>query len=294
VTDERADDEGVLAPSEPVLSPHQIAKREPRPRRLGLFIGGVVLAVGLAAGVAYVMLHGENPVAAPLILAPATSAAKAMPADGEQNMPSNEGVDETHTGANAKVAAAASDDATASGDHPAAGDADADQGSAGKPPPGASPAPDNASGDGTPPGSDDEGAAGNASPASAAAAGGPAPPTKSADKPAVLKARGGAISPTETEAAKPTPDPPVGPSGGVFVQVSAQKSEGAARSTYRGLQVKFPAILGKFDANIQRADLGEKGVFYRVRVGPFALADAQKICGSYKADGGSDCLIARH
>jgi hypothetical protein len=80
----------------------------------------------------------------------------------------------------------------------------------------------------------------------------------------------------------------------VFVQVSAQKSESAARSTYRGLRVKFPSILGKFDPNIQRVDLGDKGVLYRVRVGPFALADAQKICSSYKADGGSDCLIARH
>jgi len=306
VTDERADDEEALAPSEPVLSPHQAAKREHRPRRLGLFIGGVVLAVALAAGVAYVMLQGENPIAAPSILAPAISAARAMPADGEQNLPSNESVDETHTGAIAKVAAAASDDAPASGDHPAAGDADADQVSAGKPPPGASPAvaavapaepggaPANASGDATPASADDEGAAGNASPASAAAAGGPAPPTKPADKPAVLKARGGAISPTETDAGKPTPDSPVAPSGRVFVQVSAQKSESAARSTYRGLQVKFPSILGKLDPNIQRVDLGDKGVFYRVRVGPFAFADAQKICGNYKADSGSDCLIARH
>jgi hypothetical protein len=305
VTDERADDEEALPPSEPVLSPHQAAKREHRPRRLVLFIGGVVLAVALATGVAYVMLQGENPVAAPPIVAPAISAAKAMPADGEQNLPSNESVDETHTGSIGKLAAAASDEAPASGDHPAAGDADADQVSAGKPPPGASPAPvavapaepggapANASGDATP-ASDDEGAAGYASPASAAAAGGPTPPPKPADKPEVLKARGGAISPTETDAGKPTPDSPVAPPGRVFVQVSAQKSESAARSTYRGLQVKFPSILGKFGPNIQRADLGDKGVFYRVRVGPFALADAQKICGNYKADGGSDCLIARH
>jgi hypothetical protein len=34
-------------------------------------------------------------------------------------------------------------------------------------------------------------------------------------------------------------------------------------------------------------------LFYRVRVGPFAFADAQKICRSYKAVGGSDCLITQ-
>jgi hypothetical protein len=77
------------------------------------------------------------------------------------------------------------------------------------------------------------------------------------------------------------------------VQVSSQKSERAAKSTYRGLQAKFPAIFGKLDPNIQRADFDGKGVYYRVRVGPFAFADAQKICGSYKAAGG-DCLIAQH
>ena len=85
--------------------------------------------------------------------------------------------------------------------------------------------------------------------------------------------------------------PAVASSGGVFVQVSAQKSEDAAKSTYRELQVKFPNILGKLDPNILRADLGDKGVYYRVRVGPFASADAQKICGNYKAAGG-DCIIA--
>jgi hypothetical protein len=134
----------------------------------------------------------------------------------------------------------------------------------------------------------------NASPASAAAARGQTPPTKAANKPVVLAAHGGAIDLTEAKAVKPAPDSPVTPSGGVFVQVSAQKSETAARSSYHGLRTKFPTILGKLDPNIQRADLGDKGVFYRVRIGPFALADAQKICGNYKAVGGSDCLIARH
>ena len=91
---------------------------------------------------------------------------------------------------------------------------------------------------------------------------------------------------------EPTPDSPAAQLDGAFVQVSAQKSESAAKSIYRGLRVKFPAIFGKLHPNIQRADLGDKRVYYRVRVGPFALADAKKICGNYKA-AGSDCVIAR-
>jgi hypothetical protein len=109
----------------------------------------------------------------------------------------------------------------------------------------------------------------------------------------VLAGGGGAIDSADAKANKPTPNPPAAAPGRVFVQFSAQKSETAARSSYRRLQTKFSTILGKLDPNIQRADLGHKGVFYRVRVGPFALADAQKICGSYKAVGGSDCIIAR-
>jgi hypothetical protein len=91
---------------------------------------------------------------------------------------------------------------------------------------------------------------------------------------------------TPAKVGKPAPA-----SGGVLVQMSAQKSEEAAKSTYHDLQVKYPTILGSLDANIQRADLGEKGVYFRVRVGPFASADAQRICGDLKAAGGS-CILA--
>ena len=41
-----------------------------------------------------------------------------------------------------------------------------------------------------------------------------------------------------------------------------------------------------------RADLGEKGIYYRVRVGPFNDGDAARLCGDLKAAGG-DCILAR-
>jgi hypothetical protein len=80
-------------------------------------------------------------------------------------------------------------------------------------------------------------------------------------------------------------------SGAVFVQLSAQKSANAAKSTYHDLQAKFPTIFGKLDPHIQRADLGDKVVYYRLRIGPFASAEAQKVCGSYQVAGGN-CFIA--
>jgi hypothetical protein len=279
-----------------------------------VFIGGGVLAVALAASVTYVMLLGESAVATPPIAA--VSPPKVVVSD-KSDMPPNQSVDGAQTPDKTKlvtpgVGKVASDNAAASGnDHPAAGvasasDAKADQVSAGKPPPDASPAPAaialaepggvpaSASGDATPASDDGAGAGGNASAASAANAIGSPPPAKPADKPAAPAGRGVVIGPAKAKASKATLGSPVAPPGRVFVQFSAQKSETAARSSYHRLQTKFPTILGKLDPNIHRADLGDKGVFFRVRIGPFALADAQKICGRYKAGGGGDCLIARH
>lgn len=81
-------------------------------------------------------------------------------------------------------------------------------------------------------------------------------------------------------------------SGGALVQVSAQRSEEAARTTYRDLQARYPGILGPYQAAIIRADLGDRGVYYRVRIGPFSNSDAARLCEDLKAAGG-DCLVAR-
>ena len=55
----------------------------------------------------------------------------------------------------------------------------------------------------------------------------------------------------------------------------------------------FPAVLGKLDPQIQQADLGAKGIFYRVRVGPWAARkEAVEVCESLKAAGGN-CFVAK-
>ncbi len=82
-------------------------------------------------------------------------------------------------------------------------------------------------------------------------------------------------------------------SSGMMVQVSSQRSEDAARATFRDLQARYPSILGRYDINIQRADLGDRGTYYRVRVGPFASANAQSLCSQLKNAGG-DCILSPH
>lgn len=82
--------------------------------------------------------------------------------------------------------------------------------------------------------------------------------------------------------------------GGFYVQVGSQASQDAAATTYRDLQRRFPQLLGGRQPDIQRADLGARGTFYRVRVGPTASRDeAVRFCESLKA-AGADCFVAQN
>ena len=79
---------------------------------------------------------------------------------------------------------------------------------------------------------------------------------------------------------------------GMMVQVSSQRSADAAQATFHDLQTRYPGILGGYDADVQRADLGDRGIYFRVRVGPFASADAQSLCSDLKNAGG-DCILTK-
>jgi hypothetical protein len=85
-----------------------------------------------------------------------------------------------------------------------------------------------------------------------------------------------------------------GASGSYLVQVSSQRSEADAHASFRALQGKFPAVLGSHAPVIKRADLGEKGVYYRAMVGPFnSSEEASQFCGGLKSAGGQ-CVVQRN
>ena len=80
--------------------------------------------------------------------------------------------------------------------------------------------------------------------------------------------------------------------GGAFlVQLAAFRSQEAAESAWTELNRKKPELFGSATKHIQRADLGAKGVFYRLRVGSFAdRADASEFCDAVKA-AGDNCIV---
>jgi hypothetical protein len=91
-----------------------------------------------------------------------------------------------------------------------------------------------------------------------------------------------------------SPNVGAGATGSYVVQVSSQRSEADAQASFRSLQAKFPGVLGGRQALVKRADLAEKGVFYRAMVGPFGSSDeANRFCTSLKTAGGQ-CIIQRN
>lgn len=120
---------------------------------------------------------------------------------------------------------------------------------------------------------------------------GPAPPdTAAAAQNQPPPSNEAAPNPTTLSAT----EPPVGNGPKYIVQLSSQRSEAAAQTTSRGLQTKYADLFGGLQPFIRRSDLRDKGVYYRVLVGPFAaFGEANQLCGSLKKSGG-DCVVQKN
>jgi hypothetical protein len=81
--------------------------------------------------------------------------------------------------------------------------------------------------------------------------------------------------------------------GGYAVQVASERSVAQAHASFRAIRAKFPNQLGGREPIVRRADLGAKGSYYRVMVGPFgSMEKAAGICGTLKT-AGCKCLVQR-
>ncbi len=81
--------------------------------------------------------------------------------------------------------------------------------------------------------------------------------------------------------------------GDYFVQLASVKSDDSARKEWSRLQKAHAELLADLVLDVQRADLGDRGIFYRIRTGPFPnRATAQDMCAQIKA-AKLDCLVTR-
>ena len=80
---------------------------------------------------------------------------------------------------------------------------------------------------------------------------------------------------------------------GYRVQLAAVRSEDGAQREWARLKKKNPVLLGGMTLNVVRADLGSKGIYYRLRAGPIAdRAQAKKLCQDL-AKKKVGCLVIR-
>ncbi|MSO98129.1 MAG: SPOR domain-containing protein [Rhodospirillaceae bacterium] len=89
------------------------------------------------------------------------------------------------------------------------------------------------------------------------------------------------------------PPQPVLPSAGVLVQLAAAKTEEAAMAEWNRVKNRHAELLGGLSPTVVRADLGERGVFFRLRAGTLpdkAAADA--LCTALTAQGAA-CLVVK-
>ncbi|MEE9251172.1 MAG: SPOR domain-containing protein [Alphaproteobacteria bacterium] len=104
----------------------------------------------------------------------------------------------------------------------------------------------------------------------------PAPPVETKGS---AKKGGGAAAGAESKLASVTPAV-----GRYRVQLAALRSPEGARRAWALLRAANGDLLGKLEPTVVRADLGAKGIFYRLRVGPLRdRAAGKELCAKLKA-----------
>jgi cell division protein FtsN len=134
--------------------------------------------------------------------------------------------------------------------------------------------------------------------AEAPAAKPPAAPAKQAPAPlgGPANAAPRQLGTAATATPAPTPAPVAAkpaPSGSYVLQIGAYKSQADADTAWKAYKGKHAALLSGYSDEVQQADLGEKGTWYRLRISGFADKDmATSLCDRLKADGAA-CILGR-
>jgi hypothetical protein len=93
-------------------------------------------------------------------------------------------------------------------------------------------------------------------------------------------------------AAQPAHGAPPARASNARLQLGSVKSASAARAEWNRIRQKNTDLLGAVSATPVRADLGDKGVFYRIETAPLGDQSASRICGALKQRK-VGCIIVR-
>ena len=119
-----------------------------------------------------------------------------------------------------------------------------------------------------------------------------APPVPPAVKAATTAATPKA--PAALAAAQPTSPAATRPAvaGGAVLQIGAYETQEIADGAWAAFKARHASVAGTLAEDVQKADLGAKGTWYRLRMGPFAdKTAAAAACEKLKAEGAT-CFVA--
>lgn len=104
---------------------------------------------------------------------------------------------------------------------------------------------------------------------------------------------GQAIAAAPPAAAEPAPRTPRPAASGPYVaQLAALRSQAAVQQAWRRLEQRAPDLFADARLDVVRADLGARGVYFRVRAGYFPdRANASQFCERIRQLG-QDCIAA--
>jgi len=135
-------------------------------------------------------------------------------------------------------------------------------------------------------------------PAKVAAVTPPAPVATPAPAPKPRPAPPPAPAPTLTPPVKPTPAaaPATAPvargSGDYLIQLGSVRAADQASAEWSRLQKANADLLGGLRSDIARVDLGEKGIYWRIRAAGLDEASARRICATLQSRH-QGCIVAR-
>jgi hypothetical protein len=113
------------------------------------------------------------------------------------------------------------------------------------------------------------------------------------ERPATQQSSGRDFAALQEPAAPRTANASGGASG-YFVQVGARNDPDAANNAIGPMQQKYGSIIGSYNLEVRKADLGQKGVWYRMMFGPVpSKEEGDQLCQQLTGAGLKGCLTRK-
>jgi hypothetical protein len=121
-------------------------------------------------------------------------------------------------------------------------------------------------------------------------------PTPNAAPTATGEVKSAALAPPpveETATASANVAPAAATPGDRYVQLGSIKEEGAVPAHWGKLQSKHGSLISGLSYRVVKAEIPDKGTFYRIQAGPIDSAKASDICGSLNGSSPGSCLVVK-